>query len=71
MLYNIKALSLSDKKLLLAMLQADLGLKVEKIVEPPKPHEWVIETRKCNMIVEYKRAGKSVMHMRELDSELR
>ena len=61
MLENIKALSLSDKKTLLAMLQADLGDRiVEVIVE--KPSFYQLETRKCNKVAEIKKSGGSVIY---------
>jgi hypothetical protein len=66
MIDNIRALPLVDKKTLLAMLQADLGLevKVEMVVE--KPSFWQIETRKCNQIVIAKKAGLNIIADPEL-----
>jgi len=62
MIDNIRALPLVDKKTLLAMLQADLGLevKVEMVVE--KPSFWQIETRKCNQIAIVKRNAGQVIY---------
>ena len=59
---NIKELSLKDKKTLLAMLQADLGLKVVVEFEVEKPSFYQLETAKCNKIAEIKKAGGSVIY---------
>ena len=61
-LNNIKELSLADKKTLLAMLQADLGLKVVVEFEAPRPSFYQLETAKCNKIAEIKKAGGSVIY---------
>jgi hypothetical protein len=59
---NIKALPLKDKKTLLAMLQADLGLKVVVEFEVERPSFYQLETAKCNKIAEIKKAGGSVIY---------
>jgi hypothetical protein len=61
-LNNIKALPLKDKKTLLAMLQADLGLKVVVEFEVERPSFYQLETAKCNKIAEIKKAGGSVIY---------
>ena len=61
-LNNIKALSLADKKTLLAMLQADLGLRVEVEFTVEKPSFYQLESRKCNEIAAVKRSGGSVIY---------
>ena len=61
-LNNIKALSLKDKKTLLAMLQADLGLRVEVNITVEKPSFYQLESRKCNEIASVKRSGGSVIY---------
>lgn len=62
MIENIKALPLADKKTLLAMLQADLGLtvQVEFTVAPPSFYQ--LETRRCNEVAKIKKAGGSVIY---------
>jgi hypothetical protein len=62
MLDNIKALPLADKKTLLAMLQADLGLKVEVEIVVEKPTFYQLETRRCNEVAKIKKAGGSVIY---------
>lgn len=62
MLDNIKALPLADKKTLLAMLQADLGLEVKVEIEAPRPSFYQLETAKCNKIAEIKKAGGQVIY---------
>lgn len=62
MLDNIKALSLKDKKTLLAMLQADLGLTVMVEVTVEKPSFYQLETRRCNEVARIKRSGGSVIY---------
>jgi hypothetical protein len=62
MLDNIKALPLADKKTLLAMLQADLGLVVKVEMEVPRPSFYQLETAKCNRIAEIKRNGGQVIY---------
>jgi hypothetical protein len=62
MLENIKALPLKDKKTLLAMLQADLGLTVEVDFTVEKPSFYQLESRKCNEIASVKRSGGSVIY---------
>jgi hypothetical protein len=67
MIDEIKALSLADKKNLLAMLQASLGDKIEEVVAPKLTPEQV-EARNCNKIAELKRAGcNTVCLMVEFD----
>ena len=55
---DIKNLTLSQKKLLLAILENQLGLKAE----PEKLDPFVIESRKCNEIAKLKKAGKSIIY---------
>jgi hypothetical protein len=62
MLENIKALSLADKKTLLAMLQADLGLEVVVEFTVEKPSFYQLETRRCNEVAKIKKAGGSVIY---------
>jgi hypothetical protein len=62
MLENIRALPLSDKKTLLAMLQADLGLEVKVDIVAEKPSFYQLETRKCNKVAEIKKNGGSVIY---------
>lgn len=62
MLDNIKALPLADKKTLLAMLQADLGLTVEVHFIVDKPTWYQMETRRCNEIAIVKRSGGQVIY---------
>jgi hypothetical protein len=62
MLDNIKALSLVDKKTLLAMLQADLGLTVGVEIIAKKPDYWQIETQRCNQVAIVKRNGGQVIY---------
>jgi hypothetical protein len=59
---NIKALPLADKKTLLALLQADLGLEVVVDFKVEKPSFYQLETRKCNKVAEVKKAGGSVIY---------
>jgi hypothetical protein len=59
---NIRELPLADKKTLLAMLQADLGLKVVVEFEVQKPSFYQLETRKCNKVAEIKKSGGSVIY---------
>ena len=61
-LNNIKELSLKDKKTLLAMLQADLGLKVVVEITVEKPSFYQLETRRCNEVAKIKKAGGSVIY---------
>lgn len=61
-LNNIKALSLNDKKALLAMLQADLGLTVKVDITVEKPSIFTLESRRCNEIALVKRHGRSVIY---------
>ena len=61
MIDNIRSLSLADKKTLLAMLQADLGLVVKVEMEVPRPSFYQLETAKCNRIAEIKRTGGQVI----------
>ena len=62
MLENIQALSLADKKTLLAMLQADIGLKVEVEFTVEKPSFYQLETRRCNEVAKIKKSGGSVIY---------
>ncbi len=62
MIDNIKALSLADKKTLLAMLQADLGLKVVVDFTVERPSFYQLESRKCNEVARIKKAGGSVIY---------
>ena len=62
MLENIQALPLKDKKTLLAMLQADLGLTVMVDIVVEKPSFYQLESRKCNEIAALKRSGGSVIY---------
>lgn len=62
MIDNIRALPLKDKKTLLAMLQADLGLTVMVEVTVEKPSFYQIETRRCNEVARIKRSGGSVIY---------
>jgi hypothetical protein len=62
MLENIQALSLADKKTLLAMLQADIGLKVEVEFTVEKPSFYQLETRRCNAVAKIKKSGGSVIY---------
>ena len=55
---DIKNLTLEQKKLLLAILENQLGLKAE----PEKLDPFVIESRKCNEIAKLKKAGQSVIY---------
>jgi hypothetical protein len=62
MLDNIRALPLQDKKTLLAMLQADLGLEVKVDITVPKVSFYQMETRRCNEIAIVKKAGGQVIY---------
>ena len=62
MLENIKALPLAEKKTLLAMLQADLGLEVVVEFTVEKPSFYQLETRKCNEVAKIKQAGGSIIY---------
>ena len=62
MIDNIKALSLEDKKTLLAMLQADLGHTVKVDITVEKPTWYQVETRRCNEIAIVKRSGGQVIY---------
>ena len=62
MIDNIKTLSLADKKTLLAMLQADLGLTVKVDITVKKPTWYQVETRRCNEIAIVKRSGGQVIY---------
>ena len=55
---QIENLTLEQKKLLLAILENQLGLKAE----PEKLDPFVIESRKCNEIAKLKKAGKSIIY---------
>jgi hypothetical protein len=62
MINEIKELPLADKKTLLAMLQADLGLAVEVNFTVDKPTWYQLETRRCNEIAIVKRSGGQVIY---------
>lgn len=62
MIEQIKQLPLSDKKTLLAMLQADLGLTVKVDIVVEKPSIFTLESRRCNDIALVKRHGRSVIY---------
>jgi len=62
MLDNIRELPLADKKTLLAMLQADLGLTIEVNITVDKPTWYQMETRRCNEIAIVKRNGGQVIY---------
>ena len=62
MLEQIQKLSLADKKTLLAMLQADLGLQVVVEFTVEKPSFYQLETRRCNEIAKIKKSGGSVIY---------
>lgn len=61
-LENIRALPLVDKKTLLALLQADLGLEVKVDIVADKPSLITLETRRCNEVAAVKRSGGSVIY---------
>ena len=62
MLDRIKELPLADKKTLLAMLQADIGLTVEVNITVDKPSWYQLESRRCNEIALVKRSGGQVIY---------
>ena len=62
MLDNIRTLPLADKKTLLAMLQADIGLTVEVNFTVDKKSWYQIETERCNKIAVVKRSGGQVIY---------
>jgi hypothetical protein len=62
MLDRIKELPLADKKTLLAMLQADIGLTVEVNFTVDKPSWYQLESRRCNEIALVKRSGGQVIY---------
>lgn len=62
MLEQIQKLSLADKKTLLAMLQADLGLQVVVEFTVEKPSFYQLETRRCNEVAKIKKSGGSVIY---------
>ena len=62
MLDNIRELPLADKKTLLAMLQADIGLTVEVNITVDKPSWYQLESRRCNEIALVKRSGGQVIY---------
>lgn len=62
MIENIRALPLAEKKTLLAMLQADLGLEVVVEFTVEKPSFYQLETRKCNEVAKIKQAGGSIIY---------
>lgn len=62
MIDNIRKLSLADKKTLLALLQADLGLEVVVEFTVEKPSFYQLETRKCNEVAKIKQAGGSIIY---------
>jgi len=62
MIDKIKELPLADKKTLLAMLQADLGLIINTDIVVEKPSFYQLETRKCNEVAKIKKSGGSVIY---------
>ena len=62
MLDRIKELPLADKKTLLAMLRADIGLTVEVHFTVDKPSWYQLESRRCNEIALVKRSGGQVIY---------
>jgi hypothetical protein len=62
MIEKIQALTLQEKKTLLAMLQADLGLEIKVDIVVEKPSFYQLETRKCNKVAEIKKSGGSVIY---------
>jgi hypothetical protein len=56
---NIKNLTLEQKKLMLYVLETELGMKATDTEAKVSLEQ--IEMRKCNEIAELKRAGKSVV----------
>ena len=56
---DIKALSTEQKKLLLYVLEADLGLAHTDT--EAKPTELQLELQKCNTIAKMKKAGQNVV----------
>jgi hypothetical protein len=62
MLDSIKLLPLNDKKTLLAMLQADIGLTIEVNFTVKKPEYWQVETARCNQVAIVKRSGGQVIY---------
>jgi hypothetical protein len=57
---DIKALSPEQKKLLLAMLETELGMVLSNTEKAE--NEFLVESRKCNEIAKLKKAGKSVIY---------
>ena len=55
---NIKNLTLEQKRLLLKVLELQVGIKSE----PEKLDPCLIESRKCNEIAKLKKAGQSVIY---------
>ena len=57
---DIKKLSIQEKKVLLACLETQLGLKVTDTEK--KENEFLIETRKCNIIAKMKKNHENVIY---------
>ena len=57
---DIKLLSTEQKKLLLYVLENDLGIKHTDT--EAKENEYTVESRKCNEIARLKKAGKSIIY---------
>ena len=57
---QIENLTLEQKKLLLYVLEADLGLKHTDT--EAKVSEYTLESRKCNEIARLKKEGKSIIY---------
>jgi hypothetical protein len=57
---NIQNLTTEQKKLLLYVLEADLGLKHENMEKKEDPY--LVESRKCNEIAKLKKLGKSIIY---------
>ena len=57
---DIKNLTLAQKKLLLYVLESDIGLAHTDTDK--KENEFLLESRKCNEIARLKKEGKSVIY---------
>jgi hypothetical protein len=57
---QIENLTLEQKKLLLYVLENDLGIKHTDT--EAKENEYTVESRKCNEIARLKKAGKSIIY---------
>ena len=56
---DIKKLSIEEKRVLLACLEVQLGLKVTDTEKTENP--FLVESRKCNEIAKMKKLGKSII----------